>query len=155
MTIKNVISILILLVTLISCDKEEELDCSAVDCIGFPSLAFEILENGTNVFEQNIFSEEDLSFSGNTPNPAELSIQEGFLGLESTQLLIMTSFAWEETTYDFNINIGDAHVANLIVEIEDSPSGGCCGGIPLIKSLILDGEIITSPYQVLTLNFNQ
>ena len=154
MNLKKTIPYIVIIALLFSC-SDDEVDCSAVDCIGFPSLAFEILENGENVFEQDLFSIEDVSLSGTVPDPSELVIQEGFFGPESTQLLIMTSFAWEETTYDFTINIGNSYTANLIVVIEDSPSGGCCGGIPLIQSLELNGEAVTRPYDVLRLNFDQ
>ncbi|MEM8928770.1 MAG: hypothetical protein AAGC45_11245 [Bacteroidota bacterium] len=137
-----------------SCD-EDTLDCSLVDCAGFPSIAFEIVLENENVFEEEVFTIEDLSLSGNFPQPSKLSIFEAILGDGETPILLLSSMDWKETIYDFNLNIGGEYTSNLVVEIENSPGGGCCGGIPFIKSLELDEVAIENPNSILTLNFEE
>ncbi len=137
----------------LSCD-EDEIDCEAVDCISFPALAFEITLDGENVFAEGIFTVEDVSVSGTYPEPSELTLGETVSANGNTPILIFSSFAWEETTYDFNLNIGNEYNASLSAEITISSSGGCCDGIPFISTLELNGVPVANPNSLLTLNLD-
>lgn len=137
----------------ISCQSDESVDCSTVSCIGPPNLVFEVILNGENVFEEEIYTEQDVSLSGNTPNFENITVRETNLGDRTTQLLYLENSNWDVITYDFILDIANEYTTNLIVEIELS-SGSCCGGIPLIKDYQIDGVIQVNHYSVVTLNLN-
>lgn len=151
---KKLALIVLIFAAIISCNEDngqDGIDCSLVDCIGFPSLNFELLNQGENVFEENLLAVEEISFTGNFPDPIELTTFEVFLGERETEILFLSSFAWEEGTYNFNINIGTEFTSEVVVEVEESPKGECCGGIPFFKSLLIDGEVIQNPNEITTL----
>ena len=149
---KKPIFLLFVLSLLFSCD-EDDIDCSAVDCVGFPSLNFELLLDGQNALGENLLTLEEISLSGDHPEPTELdSFNVSTSATTETQILVLSSFAWEEKTYDFNLNIGSEYTSNIVAEVERTSSGGCCGGIPFIKSLEIDGQPIQNPNTLISLN---
>lgn len=122
-------------------------------CAGPPNLAFEVILNEENVFEEGIYTVDDISLTGNSPVGTELRVGETNFGNRTAQLLYLENIDWEVTTYNFGLNIGDDHSANLEVEIALS-TGACCGGIPQIKNYEIDGVIQVNPNSVVTLNLN-
>ncbi len=154
---KKLVLIALLFTVSISCgedDNEDGFDCRLVDCVGFPSLHFEILSEGENVFEQNLLTTDEISLSGDFPDPSELTIIQVLVdpNTEEKQLLIVSSIAWTSGTYDFNLNISDSYTTNVLIEVEKSPEGGCCGGTPFFKSLRIDNEAIQNPNGIITLD---
>lgn len=141
-----------ILATLFCCDDTSE-DCSTVLCEGPPNLVFEVLLNGDNVFDEGIFSVADVSLTGNSPNSTEIIVNETNFKNTRTQLLFLERMDWEVTRYDFNVNIGNDNVVNLIVTIELS-SGGCCSGIPRIVNYQIFGILQENPNLVATINLN-
>ncbi len=144
------VCILLFLSLFLSCD-ENDIDCSTVLCAGPPNLVFELLLNGENVFDENLFTAEDISISGTFPDSFELGVNETNFKNSRTQLLFIESIAWQVNTYDFNLNIGSEYSHNLRVEIQLS-TDSCCGGIPRITSYQVDGISQENPNQVQTLN---
>ncbi|MDT0606815.1 hypothetical protein [Croceitalea rosinachiae] len=150
---KRLIFLFVLLSILFSCnDDENNLDCSLVDCAGFPSLNFELLVNGENAFTADLLNIDEISLTGIFPDHSELTTFEVNLANGETEILFLNSFAWEEGTYDFNLNIGSEYTSKIVVEVEETPKGGCCGGIPFFTSLQIDGEVIQNPNSVITLD---
>ena len=148
--VKKQIFPLLLLSLVLSCD-EDTIDCSTVLCAGPPNLVFELLLNGENVLDANLFSEEDIAIGGTFPDSFELNVNETNFKNSRTRLLFIDRIAWEVSTYDFNLNIGSEYSHNLRVEIQLS-TGSCCGGIPRISSYQVDGISQENPNQVQTLN---
>lgn len=136
-----------------SCQDDESVDCSTVLCVGPPSLLFEVLLNGENVFEEGIYTVDDVSLTGNTPAGMELRVGETNFGNRTVQLLYLENIDWEVTSYDFILQIATHDSTELMVEIQLS-SGQCCGGIPQIINYQIDGTIQVNPNSVATLNLN-
>ena len=147
---KKPIYLVLIISLLFSCD-EETVDCSTVLCAGPPNLVFELLLNGENVFDKAVFTSEDISISGSFPEGFEINVRETNFKNTRTRLLYIERIAWEVDTYDFNLDIGDEYSYPLSVAIQLS-SGSCCGGIPQIRSYLVDGESQENPNLVQTLN---
>ncbi|MGW9684027.1 hypothetical protein [Flagellimonas sp. 2504JD1-5] len=137
---------------ILSCN-ETDVDCSTVLCAGPPSLVFEVLANGENVFGEGIYTTQDISLSGTYPSQTEWTTNEVNLGAENIHVLAISSFDWQEIIYEFTLNIGNEYTTDITVAIENSSSDGCCGGIPRIKSLKIDEATVENPYNLITLNF--
>ena len=136
-----------------SCD-EDAIDCSTVLCEGPPTLVFEVLQNGTNVFEAEVLDASDVSITGNAPGNISFQVAEGFFTGGDTQLLSLQTSAWEATSYAFEVAFGTLGSVNLEVDIELSSTDGCCGGIPFVAAMRLDGAALPNPNTVLTVNLD-
>lgn len=150
---KNLPFLLFALCILGSCTDDGSVDCSTVSCEGPPTLAFEVILDGENVFEEGLFTVEDITVGNTAPMAITLTINETNFGSRTTQILFLETTAWEATTYNFDLNIGDDFTSNIDIEIALS-SGGCCSGIPLIANYEIDGVIQVNPRRVAVLNLD-
>ena len=137
---------------LLACSNTDE-DCSTVSCLGPPTLLFEILLDGENVFETNTLVLKDFSLSGNSPAEIELNLRETNFDNRTSSLLYLENANWEVQVYDFNLVIENHNSVNLVIEIRLS-EGPCCGGIPRIENYTINGTPQVSTGNVVTLELN-
>ena len=152
MKLRYLLSYCLPILWLLACSNTDE-DCSTVSCLGPPTLLFEVLLDGENVFETNTLALEDFSLSGNSPSNIELDIRETNFGNTTTSLLYLENASWEVQVYDFSLEIENYNPVNLVIEIRLS-EGPCCGGIPRIESYTINGTPQASTGNVVTLELN-
>ncbi len=138
LSMKNSFSFLLLFALLLSCN-DDELDCSAVLCVGPPVLLIEILEDGENVIENDTYSIEDISISGTDQETFILEIRT-WTSLEEITGLFVNNQEWLPQVYELTLNLGTDFSIPMTIDIERSASGGCCGGIPRIDEITVNGE---------------
>lgn len=145
---KKLLPLVFALVTLLSCDNDEKVDCSTVLCAGPSVLALEILQNGENIFDNGV-SAEDISFLGNFPEGYELQIEvSNYNG--GTKLLFVQQIDWEVGTYNFRLAVDSVESPPLSLTIALS-TGDCCGGIPQVSQFEVDGVALANPQVVSTI----
>ena len=143
---KKSILLVFLFTLVLSC---ENVECDAVSCLGPATLAFEILQNGQNVFE-NGTSVDDINVTGNFPETFDLRVEESNYN-GGTLLLFVEQIQWEVRNYNFQIEVNTAQSEALSVSIQLS-DGDCCGGIPQISSYRVNTTTLDNPNQVVTIN---
>ena len=140
----------LLLSMLFSCNETDDVDCSAVLCTGPATLAFEVLQNGQNVFDDPSVSTEDIRIIGSFPSAYEFQVEaSNYNG--GTNLLFVQQIDWEIRTYNFNLVINSIQSEDVSVTIALS-TGDCCAGIPQISQFTVNGAILENPNRVVTLN---
>ena len=143
---KKSILLVFLFTLVLSCENES---CDTVSCVGPATLAFEILQDGQNIFD-NETSVDDITLSGNFPETFELRVEESNYN-GGTQLLFVEQIQWEVGNYNFQIVANAAQSEALSVNIELS-EGDCCAGIARISSFRVNTTVLENPNQVVTLN---
>ncbi len=113
-------------------------DCAAVLCEGPPTLAFEIFENGENVFLNGTYTVEDINIIGANAENLEVNLSNAS---EPNSTLLLFSNSWSPGTFDFEVQFATDTSVTLLVEIINSPPEGCCGGIARLASLTINGSI--------------
>lgn len=149
---KKLISVIFLFLLFPSCDEGNSVDCSTVLCAGPATLAFEVLQNGQNVFEDEMSSTDNISITGNFPDTFEFLIAESSYN-GGTVLLFVQQINWEVSRYNFQLVIDDVSSQELSTSIALS-TGDCCGGIPQISQYTVDGTALENPNRVVTLNLD-
>ena len=147
---KRLISLVLLLLVFFSCDENNLVDCSAVFCAGPSILVFEVLQNGQNVFENELFSKDNITITGDFPSTFEFQIEESSDN-DGTILLFVKKIDWQTGTYDFQLMVDDFKSQELSTSIVLS-TGDCCGGIPQISEYTINGTSLENPNQVVTIH---
>lgn len=111
-------------------------DCEAVLCEGPPDLSFEVLAENENVFINGTYSLEDISITGDGSDEVMISLANSAV---PNSVLVLINPNWTPESYQYELNFSDDAVVTLNVEIINSPSGGCCGGIPRLEALQING----------------
>lgn len=145
---KEFVLLLFIFMVCHSCDEDSDVDCSVVLCAGPATLAFEVLENGQNVFDTGA-TIDDIIISGNFPESYEFQVEESNYN-GGTPLLFVQQIDWEVRTYDFNLVVDSEQGPELAVTISLS-TGDCCGGIAEISQFEVNGTILENPNQVVTI----
>lgn len=113
-------------------------DCAAVSCLGPPVLAFNIEQDNANVFITEIYTLEDISVTGDNANDFMIGLST-FNSENTDAILVLENYNWSTGTFQNNLVLENNIIIPLVIEIELSESGGCCGGIPRLKSLEING----------------
>lgn len=146
MLLKYLITSLVFLCA--TCCPEDDYDCAAVSCLGSATVLIEVLAEGKNVFENEIYTLEDITIESETANNLELHL---FENEDSKTLLLLQNPNWELGSNTYTLNFLNS--ASIIVQIDIFASGnlGCCENTPLLDGLGINGEsqnINTSFYTV-------
>lgn len=134
MILKNIVASLIFLCA--TCCPED--DCAAVLCEGPPSLAFNIELENTNVFLSETYTLEELTITGDNADDFTLTL-ETFNTEEPQSVLVLQNFNWTIGTSENSLVLEENIVIPLDIQISISESDGCCGGIPRLESLLING----------------
>jgi len=155
---KKCIGILIVLILQISCSEDAATDNQlACSCIGPDVIALEVLQNGSNVFEDEIYALNEVFISEENPRDFVISLQEWDFSLDGSDLrsiLIVDHRDWEERDYTFSLNISEDFIFPVGLEIIRS-EGECCGGIALFENFEFNGVVQGSGTDVITLNLDR
>ncbi|NKI31775.1 hypothetical protein [Croceivirga thetidis] len=121
-------------------------DCDGVSCLGQPIIAIELIQNNTNVLEEAIFILDEIALEGENTETFELTIAAiEFLDdanqVSTKTVLFISNSDWEPIQYDLNLELASDFSVPITTDIGLS-QGDCCGGIPLLESLAIDGEAI-------------
>lgn len=130
---------------------QNEDDCSTVVCIGPPTIAFEVLQDNTNVFESDVYSLEDVFLTGEGIEGFELRLAEREFLTDNNEteikiILFLSNDDWQPQRYAFTLNFSQDFSIPISTEIGLS-EGDCCGGIPTLESLQINGVDEENPYE--------
>lgn len=123
-----------------SCE-ESTVDCSAVTCLGTPIFLFEILSDGENVIENGTYTLETISVDGTDSNSFILDIETWQTGSGEKTGILIENKNWEPKVYDLNLNLASDSTIPIQLDIDLSEAEGCCGGIPRVSAVFINGEI--------------
>ncbi|TAI48106.1 hypothetical protein [Flagellimonas allohymeniacidonis] len=139
MFLKKILVGTILLCASFCCD--EQTDCAAVLCAGPPVIGLEVLSDGQNIFESDIYDLQDVTLESTEASDflVSLATYQNMDGEEVT-VLVLDNAQWNSQAYDITLNFSLEATANLEIQIGSSPIGGCCGGIPTLENLLIDGN---------------
>ncbi len=133
---------LLLLATGLSLSCEEnKIDCSAVTCLGAPTFLFEILSDGENVIENDAYPIETISIVGTDSSTFILEIQTWQTGDGEKTGVVVDNQNWEPKLYDINLNLASDVSIPIQINMGLSEAEGCCGGIPRVSAVFINGEI--------------
>ncbi|MBD0777331.1 hypothetical protein HPE56_05970 [Maribacter sp. ANRC-HE7] len=124
---------------LLSCEDDKN-DCSAVLCLGSPSIGMEIIADGSNVFSDGNYSLEDITMEGETALETNLHLVSD---LDSAQnpILFLQNPEWAEGNYSYTLLIGNDTRFELkatFIELE-AVNSSCCGNVAFLQNLEIDG----------------
>lgn len=120
-----------------SCN-EDDIDCSTVDCAGPPFVGIEILLDGQNVFLNETYALEDVTLSGISNNDIDTFLSS-FDSVDENSILFLNIRSFRAEDLQFTINLGNDFMISMVIATELSPSGGCCGGIPFLTNVQING----------------
>ncbi|ASV30972.1 hypothetical protein [Maribacter cobaltidurans] len=133
---------LLLLATGLSLSCEEnKIDCSLVLCEGPPVFLFEVLENGENVIENDTYPIETISIVGTDSNTFILEIQTWQTGDGEKTGVVVDNQNWEPKLYDIDLNLASDVSIPIQINMGLGEAEGCCGGIPRVSAVFINGEI--------------
>ncbi|WP_343487914.1 hypothetical protein [Allomuricauda sp. d1] len=118
-------------------EVSDDFDCSAVSCIGPPVFIIEVIQNDENVIENDIYSLENITISGDSSDDFDISIYDP--NSDSIPRLLIQNNQWKVGVIEFNLNFSADFTFQFNTEIGLS-TGQCCGGIPRLESLQIDGQ---------------
>ncbi|WP_273274284.1 hypothetical protein [Maribacter polysiphoniae] len=129
-----------LFLSFIFCCEDDKNDCSAVLCLGSPSIGFDIIADGSNVFSDGNYSLEDITIEGETALETNLYLLSD---LDSNQnpILFIQNPDWTEGNYSYTLLIGNDSRLELkatFIELE-AVNSSCCGNVAFLQSLEIDG----------------
>ncbi len=136
---KHILLFLILTISL-NCD-DTKIDCSTVLCIGPPVLLFEVLNSGENVIENETYTLENITIEGTDADTFVLMKQSFETGLGIKTGVSIENENWIPKAYDITLKLGSDFALPVEIGIELSEAESCCGGIPIVKSVVINGEI--------------
>jgi hypothetical protein len=139
LSMKKHISLLLVFGLLLSCN-DDDLDCSTVSCVGPPVFLFEILNNGENVIENEAYPIEAISINGTDDDSFTLDIRTWQTGSSELTGVFMNNEAWEPQVYEISLDLGSDFSIPMVIAVGLTESGGCCGGIPKVDELRIQGE---------------
>lgn len=137
---KKGIFLYLLLVLILSCD-ENRINCSTVLCAGPPVFQFEIIGNNENVLENGTYPIEDISITGTDEGSLLLEIRILQFGSGEVTSLIVDNPSWSPQLYELTLLLGTDFSIPLEINMDLSEAESCCGGIPEVRSIAIDGEL--------------
>lgn len=138
MKISSLLVLFFICLHLFSCNVDGDNDeCATVLCVAPAVLGFEVLQDMENVFVNGTFSQVDVSFNGTISGNLRATLGSLSSG-EPESILFVSNSNWMEGSSSFEINFPDNESIAVQVEIENS-EGTCCGGIPLLASVVVNG----------------
>ena len=120
--------------------EENKIDCSLVLCEGPPVFLFEVLDNGENVIENDTYPIETISIVGTDSNTFILEIQTWQTGDGEKTGVVVDNKNLEPKLYDKNLNLASDVSIPIQINMGLGEAEGCCGGIPRINGMVIDGE---------------
>ncbi|WP_136465832.1 hypothetical protein [Flagellimonas onchidii] len=129
MTLKKLFSFLPVFLFL-SCINSED-DCSVL-CPQLGVLAFDVRLDGDNVFENGIYSLNDL-----TINDANTVVS---LESISSPILLIQDPDWGSSEHFYTISLGDNDSFTVNPSFELSERSECCAPTPLLSSIVVNSE---------------
>ena len=121
--------------------EENKIDCSLVLCEGPPVFLFEVLENGENVIENDTYPIETISIVGTDSSTFILEIQTWQTSDGEKTGVVVDNQSWEPKLYDINLNLASDVSIPIQINMGLSEAEGCCGGIPRVSAVFINGEI--------------
>ncbi|MBT8237426.1 MAG: hypothetical protein KJN65_02170 [Croceitalea sp.] len=113
-------------------------DCAAVLCEGPPILGFEVIKDNENVFLNDTYTLADVTIDGENIEGITLSLANSD---EPSSILVLENNGWGPGTFEYILNFSTDASIPLKVNIKNSPSGGCCGGIARLEQLTINGQV--------------
>lgn len=120
--------------------EENKIDCSTITCLGAPTFLFEILSDGENVIENGTYPIETISIVGTDSSTFILKIQTWHTGDGEKTGVVVDNQNWEPKLYDINLNLASDFSIPIEIDMGLSEAESCCGGIPRINGIVIDGE---------------
>ncbi|WP_445381310.1 hypothetical protein [Robiginitalea sp. IMCC43444] len=136
---KQLILIFTLLIIL-SCD-ENRIDCSTVLCAGPPVFFFELNSNGENVLENDTYTLDNISVTGTDEASLVLEIRPIQTVSGEVASLVLNNPSWEPRAYELVLNLGADFSVPLSIDMGLTEVESCCGGIPVVNAISIDGEL--------------
>lgn len=134
-----------------TCCPEDDYDCATVLCAGPPAIIIEVLANEENVFENETYSIEDISIEGTNANDFNLSL---FENQDAKILLVIENSDWPIGSNEVNLNFSDDSSIPVQMDIALSASDECCGGIPRLESLVINGIVQNNVSSIYTITLD-
>jgi hypothetical protein len=135
---KHLFALLCLLIVL-SCENKG-IDCSTVLCVGPPVFHFELISNDENVLENGTYTLETISVTGTDEASLILEILPVQTGSREITILQLNNRSWEPQVYELTLNLGADFSIPFAIDIGLSEAESCCGGIPQVNAVSIDGE---------------
>ena len=110
----------------LSCINSGEDNCSDL-CPRLGVLAFDVLLDGNNVFDNGTYTINDVTIDDENTQFSLESI--------SSPLLLIQDRDWSEGDYDYFIRFGDEHSFTVNATFELSPASECCGPLPILTAI--------------------
>lgn len=131
----------VLFLSFIFCCEDDKIDCSAVLCLGPPSIGLDIIADATNVFSNGTYTLDDVTIVGETTTGTILSLESD---LDNTQnpILFVQNPDWTEGKYSYTLLIGNDSQFELkatFIELE-AVNSSCCGNVAFLQNLEIDGN---------------
>ncbi|WP_445384155.1 hypothetical protein ACT6NV_09045 [Robiginitalea sp. IMCC44478] len=142
------------LLLILSCD-ENRIDCSTVLCAGPPVFLFELISNDENVLENRTYTLETISVTGTDEASLILEIQPVQTGSGEITSLQLNNPTWEPQVYELTLKLGADFSIPLVIDMGLTEAESCCGGIPVVNAVSIDGEpqsLIGGPFFTVVLN---
>ena len=147
---------LILLINLIflslSCDNNNNIDCSAVTCqAATPTILLNIIENNENVFDSNTYTLDDIAINDSN---IEISLITGS-NEANTTLLYIQDPDWTEGNFEYTFTFGSDTTFNSTVTFLTGSESECCGRVTSIENISVNTGTLqerTNSFYTLILN---
>lgn len=139
MNFKKLLSLVLSLSLLLSCLNTDQDECAAVSCLGFVVLGFEVIQNDENVFDIGTYSLDDVTIDDTN---AQTSI-ELLSSIGDTPALLIQDIDWSSAgNYNYTVSLGDNDFFTLSTTFELSQASECCGSVPILTAIEINGESI-------------
>ncbi|MDC6388803.1 hypothetical protein PP182_08925 [Maribacter sp. PR1] len=120
--------------------EENKIDCSLVLCEGPPVFLFEVMNNDKNVIENGTYSIDDITIDGTNANIFILVIQTWETASGEKTGVVLDNNSWEPKVYKINLNLASDFKIPIEIDMGLSEAESCCGGIPRVNGIVIDGE---------------
>ncbi|MEX0313144.1 MAG: hypothetical protein AB3N18_03130 [Allomuricauda sp.] len=109
----------------LSCINSDD-NCSSL-CPGLGVLAFDVLLDGSNVFDNGTYSINDVTIDDEN---IQFSLESA-----SSPLLLMQDRDWREGDYNYFIRLSDDNSFTVNATFELSGGSECCSPVPLLTAI--------------------
>ncbi len=153
MVLKKILIGILFLSFVFSCE-DDKIDCSAVLCLSSPSIGFDILTDGTNVFSNGNYTLNSVTIAGETAMETNISLESD---LDSTQnpILFMQNPKWTDGEYTYTVHLGNDELFQMKATFIESEAknSSCCGNVATVQSLEINGSPIekTNGFYIISL----
>ncbi|MRX62572.1 hypothetical protein [Maribacter luteus] len=154
MVLKKIFIGLLFLSFIFSCE-DDKTDCSAVLCLGSPSIGFDILANGTTIFSNGDYTLDNITIEGETAMETNISLVSD---LDSTQnpILFIQNPNWTEGEYVYTVHLGNEELFQMKATFikSEAQNNSCCGNVAIVQSLEINGSPLekTNGFYIISLD---